>query len=209
MNRTLQDVNQEASQSENQAPPFQTEDQLDEQSTFDGRIWLKTITAKAIELHPERAKLHNRPVVCGRIAGEVRGVVDVPSDPTNPNSEKLTLLVGEFVADSYTDDGEVFGFRGEWCGLPIAHNIMLARLQKMIDAGTDAPIISFDLEIAALPAGNPAGYRWGARSMVPTTIEAGGFLSDQTMKNRRNTAKNASLPEFNRRAIEHVVTGTR
>jgi len=85
-----------AAQAENE---YLTEDQIGE-TVIDGRIWLKTITAKSIEAHPERAMTKHRPVLCCRIAGEIRGVEAVPSDPKNPNSEKLNVLVGEFVAES-------------------------------------------------------------------------------------------------------------
>lgn len=197
------DANREAqAQNTTAQAEYVSEAQFAEE-TIDGRIWRKTITAKNIEAHPERAKLHGRPVVCCRIAGEVRGVEEVPIDPAKPQDGTLTVLVGEFFADSYNDQGEVFGYVGEWCGLPMGQNIILGRLQQMIDDKAESPVVRFDLEFAALPAGNPAGYSWGARNMMPVAINRQAFLSDHTMKQRRDRATAAGLPEFQRPAIEH------
>jgi hypothetical protein len=181
---------------------YLSEEELGE-TIIDGRVWVKTITAKTCEFHPERAVTRKRNVLCGRIAGEVRGIEAVPSDPKNPNSEKINVLVGEFVAESYTDDGEVFSYIGEWCGLPMGNAVMLARLQKMVDEGSESPVVTFDLEFAALPAGNPAGYRWGARNMMPVPRVDLSFLGADKMARRRLVAQQGGLPEFERKQIEH------
>lgn len=182
---------------------YLTEDQINE-STIDGRTWIKTITARSIEAHPERAKTKNKPVLCCRIAGEVRGTAAVPADPKDksPDREMLTVLVGEFRAESYTDDGEVFSFVGEWCGLPMGQNVILGRIQKMADDGVESIVVRFDFEFAALPASNMTGYRWGARNMMAMEQDASSFLSDARMSSRKGLVSRL-LPGTAASFIEH------
>ncbi len=160
------------SEQEHDAQGFVGEEAHDE--LIDGRVWRKTLTANTCEFHPERAKTRGRLVVCGRLRGTVRGTEKVPADPRNPEGEKLIVLVGDFKGDSYNDDGEVFGYVGGWCALPLGQEVVLSRLQQMIDDGIENVALEIDLEFAATDRTKaPIGYSWLARNLMPVKRDTG------------------------------------
>lgn len=172
----------------------------------DTRIGLKTITATAIGAHPERAKTLERIVPCCRITGIVSGVMEVPADPTKPDGDTLYVLVGEFVANTYGVDGNTYGYKGEWCALPVGQTIMLQRFQHACDMSEPeaTPQLEFDIEFAAQPAKNPSGYRWLHKNMMLVPADSTHFLSDQRMQDRRQTVMQLGGGNgFDPVAIEH------
>jgi len=176
----------------------------DGELTFDSRSYIKTLTPAAVGFHPERCITHDRPVCCGRFWGEVRGVVQARAKPEDPKSEMLTLLEGDFKADAYNDDGEVFGFRGDWCAPPVGQSAIMSELAKQADAGAENPLVEFDLEIWALPANNPTKRKWGARDLMPRRAGPLNFLSDETAAARRRAYAEAVGGSFSASPqIEH------
>jgi hypothetical protein len=157
----------------------------DAEMTFDARSYIKTLTPASVGAHPERCITKGAPVLCCRFWGEARGIAQALSDPNNPKSDMLTLLDGSFKADSYNDDGEVFGFRGDWCAPPLGMPGIISELTKQADEGVENPLVEFDFEVWALPANNPTKRTWGARDMMPKRADQQSFLSDQSAAQRR------------------------
>lgn len=144
----------------------------------DQRIYRKTLTMATIDALPERAVVNKRTTLLCRIGGEIRGVaIEYRAEDANkPEAQRqsFTALVGEFEADTYSDDGEFFSFYAGQCYLPTGfHDAVLTQFRNRCDElqaakdTTTSPFIRFNLEFASEPAPNPRGYRYIARNMSP------------------------------------------
>ena len=148
-----------------------------ENMVADQRIYRKTLTMATIEALPQRCIVAKKIIPLCRWGGLVRGTVQEwkAEDANKPMSEReiFTGLVGEFEADVFSDDGEVFTFYGGQTYLPKGfHEAVLSQFQSVCDAALKeksaiSPTTRFNLEFAAEPTGKGVGYRYLARNMDP------------------------------------------
>ena len=193
--------NGQQTQAEFDPSEYLTEEQIaeGEKATFSHRTGIKTITAKNVNAHPERAKLHERVIVCMRIYGTILNTAQVEAEPGKKDTEILTVLTGDFKADSYNDYGEIASYAAGWCAPPIGLEALVKRLLQaqhdhQANGGTGPIGVEFDYEYASIPAGNLAGYKWGAKDLLPVNDS---FRIDEAMAiYRRRLAYGGELPQL-------------
>ena len=135
----------------------------------------KTISTGYCAFNGERAKIKNRPVLCGRIGGTAMGTERQLRNPDvavkNPEAAEYGVaLVGNFNADVYEDDGEVvaeFANVG-FCYLPSGfHEAALARFADTVaDAEDGNKRMVFSAFVWAVPRSNSRGYGWILRNAM-------------------------------------------
>lgn len=152
------------------------------ETAIDRRIHRKTLTMATIGAAPERAKTKQQTVMLCRIAGEARGTARECSaeEMKKPEDQReyFLALVGQFEADVYDDDGEILSFAGGQCYLPTGfHEAVLTELTRSIEASGDQGRARFNLEFAAQPRPNPAGYGYVARNLNRIVVDDNDMLA--------------------------------
>ena len=119
--------------------------------------FLTKLTLKGIGCNPRIAATENKKVALARIYGVATGI----KTKVDPKGDVFEAIEGSFEAVNLKT-GEVY--RSGLLFLPGGiHETLTGSLKK----GGDGATIRFGLEVSAIPASNPIGYSYSARSLIP------------------------------------------
>ena len=140
--------------------------------------FLTKLTLKAIGCNPRIAATEGKKVPLARIYGIATGI----KTKIDPKGDTFEAIEGSFEAVNLKT-GEVY--RSGLLFLPGGiHETLTGSLKK----GGEGTTIRFGLEVSAIPASNPIGYSYSAKSLIP---DAG----DDLLADMRKSAMSLPAPK--------------